>query len=121
MVFVVDDDAAVRDSMSLLLESYGLIVRAFTSAKEFLREQPELANGCLLLDLHMPQMSGLELLDRLRDRGATIPVIAMTGRYDAALGARVRDAGARDILLKPIDDAELIATIDRALNGAAGE
>lgn len=116
-VFVVDDDEAVRESTRALLESYGMTVHDFASAGEFLRANPKPACGCLLLDIHMPGMSGTELMDELRARGATIPVIGITGRYDAALGARVKGAGAIELLLKPVDDAELKATIDRALDG----
>jgi FixJ family two-component response regulator len=116
-VFVVDDHAAVRESTRELLESYGMTVQDFASAADFLRANPKPTRGCLLLDIHMPGMSGLELMDELRSRGATIPIIGITGRYDAALGARVKGAGAVDLLLKPVDDAELKATIDRTLNG----
>jgi FixJ family two-component response regulator len=116
-IFVVDDDEAVRESTRALLESYGMTVQDFASARDFLTANPKPACGCLLLDIHMPEMSGPELMQELRARGATIPVIGITGRYDAALGARVKQAGAIELLLKPVDDAELTATIDRALNG----
>jgi len=116
-IFVVDDDDAVRESTRALLESYGMEVEDFASGGEFLSANPKPHCGCLLLDIHMPGMSGPELMDELRARGATIPVIAITGRYDAGLSARVKGAGAVNLLLKPVDDAELKATIDRALNG----
>ncbi len=118
-VYVVDDDDAVRDSLRLLLESYGMAVHDFGSARSFLSDLPKLGNCCLLLDLHMPEMSGLELLGELRARGADIPVIAITGRGDTSLRARVKEAGALDLLLKPVNDDELLGAIGRALRQGA--
>jgi FixJ family two-component response regulator len=120
IVYVVDDDDAVRDSMRLLLESYGMTVCDFSSARGFLGGLPKPGNCCLLLDLHMPEMGGFELLGALRERGANIPVIAITGRGDASLRERVKQAGALDLLLKPVDDAELVGAIERALHDGAG-
>jgi two-component system, LuxR family, response regulator FixJ len=116
IILVVDDDDAVRDSMRLLLESYGMAVKDYGSAREFLSDQPKSENCCLLLDLHMPEMGGFELLDQLRSRGITIPVIAITGRGDPALRKRVTEAGALGLLLKPVDDEELIDAINLALH-----
>ena len=117
-VHVVDDDEAVRDSTRILLESYGHPVQDYSSARAFLDANPKSPQGCLVLDIHMPGMSGLELLEEMRARKFSLPVIVITGRYDAALGARLREAGAMDVLMKPVDDAELKAKIDRALDRA---
>src|SRR5215213_4246230 len=102
IVHVVDDDEAVRDSLRALLESYGTAVRDYASASEFLLAIPARLEGCVLLDLHMPGMSGLELLDLLRANGSKLPVIAVTGRSDALLKERVVRAGALTLLDKLI-------------------
>ncbi len=114
-VWVVDDDEAVRDSMRVLLESHGLTVRDFASARAFLADQAP-AEGCLLLDLHMPEMSGLELLEKLRSEHVRIPTIIMTGRSDAGLRARAQRAGAVAFLDKPVDEDELLGSIEQALS-----
>jgi two-component system response regulator FixJ len=114
MVFVVDDDDAVRDSMCALLESAGIVVRDYASANDFLQSMSLNSTGCLLLDLHMPGMSGIELLERLRAEGNRIPVIVMTGRSDPALKERVIRGGALELLDKPVDEAMLMNALDRA-------
>jgi len=115
MVHVVDDDDAVRDSMRSLLEAHGLTVREYDSAGAFLSADGE-EGGCLLLDLHMPGMSGLELLETLREKHNDIPTIVMTGRSDAGLRARAQRSGALAFLDKPVDEDQLMSTIDRALS-----
>ena len=119
MVFVVDDDDAVRDSMCALLESTGIQVRDYASANDFLRSIPLNLNACLLLDLHMPGISGVELLERLRADGNRIPVIVMTGRSDPALKERVLRGGAIELLDKPVDEAMLLKALDRAFMSSA--
>lgn len=106
-ICIVDDDEAVRDSISLLLESSGLITRSYPSADAFLRAgEQEMA--CLILDLHMPGTSGLELLQLLRRGGRSQPVFVVSGRRDPGLDAEVRAAGATDLLSKPFDDQALL-------------
>ena len=120
MIYVVDDDVAVRDSMSVLLESYGLSVELFSSAAAFLRDcdAAEHCNGCLLLDLHMPGMTGIELLESLRLAGNSIPTILMTGRSDSALSDRAERAGIVALLNKPVDDVALVQFLGSALGHA---
>lgn len=115
MVHVVDDDDAVRDSVRSLLESHGLAVRDYASARAFLAADDGGEGGCLLLDLHMPEMSGLDLLETLRTRRNDIPTIVMTGRSDAGLKARAQRSGAIAFLDKPVDEDELMNSISHAL------
>jgi len=114
-VYVVDDDDAVRDSMRALLETLGMDVRDYPSAQEFLTDLCKCPEGCLLLDLHMPGMSGMELLEVLRTRSSRLPVIAITGRSDPLLKDRVMRSGALALLDKPVDEAMLMNALGRAL------
>jgi FixJ family two-component response regulator len=116
VVHVVDDDEAVRDSMRALLESFGLNVKTYASARDYLLTSPVQPCGCMLLDLHMPGMSGLELMDVLHGRGSKLPIIAMTGRSDAALKERVARAGAMTLLDKPVADETLLTSLSRAFS-----
>src|SRR5262245_62077208 len=111
IVHVVDDDEAVRDSLRALLESYGFDVHSYASAQEFLVVTALIPTGCVLLDLHMPGMDGLELLDRLQARGSKLPVIVLTGRSDSVLRERVVRAGALTLLDKPVADQILLSSL----------
>jgi two-component system response regulator FixJ len=114
-IFVVDDDEGVRNSLRFLLKSVGLTTRALASAKEFLDfYQPDI-HGCLVLDVRMPGMSGLELQEQLNLRGATIPVIFITGHGDVPMAVEALQHGAFDFLQKPFRDQDLIDRIQRAL------
>lgn len=117
LVYVVDDNRAVRDSLVSLLTSNGIAVRSFASGKDFLSRRAHAARGCLILDLYMPELSGLELLRLLRAGGNAIPVIAISGRRDAVLDAALEREGVLAILSKPFDDGELLGLIDEALRG----
>ena len=114
-IYVVDDNGAVRDSLLALLTSNGLSVRAFASGKEFLARSQGLERSCLILDLYMPELSGLELLRLLRARGNRIPVIAISGRRTPALDADVEREGVLAILSKPFDGDDLLSLIAKAL------
>jgi two-component system, LuxR family, response regulator FixJ len=114
-VYIVDDDEAVRDSLRLLLESSGFIAREFASADLLLKMNID-EMGCLLLDLHMPGISGLELLRLLRARGLKRPVIVISGRRDPVQDAEVLAAGASALLSKPFDDRQLLDLVTEALS-----
>ncbi|MDE3177839.1 MAG: response regulator [Pseudomonadota bacterium] len=114
-VFIVDDDAAVRDSLDLLLGSAGFETQAFDSAESFLAAQREPGRGCLLSDIRMPGKSGVELLEILRQQGDDCPVVLITGHGDVALAVEAMKRGALDFIEKPFDDARLIEAISGAL------
>src|SRR5882724_1737809 len=103
-IYIVDDDESVRDSARALLEAYDYVVEEFASARDILTSFDKLVEGCLLLDLNMPEMGGIELLELLRGRGDTIPVIVVTAQNDTAVLDRARRAGAYAVLEKPVDD-----------------
>lgn len=115
-VFIVDDDAAVRDSLSLLLGLKGFRTQTFACGEDFLAAcHPELA-GCLLLDIRMPGISGLELQAELQRRAILLPVIVITAHGDVATAREALKAGALDFLEKPVDDELLLEVIEHALN-----
>jgi two-component system response regulator FixJ len=114
-VFVVDDDADVRDSLLALLESAGFTVKAFANPKNFLASAAPARSGCLIADIRMPEMDGLELQQELSNRGAKLAVIIITGHGDVPLAVRAMKAGAVDFIEKPFDDELLLASVRRAL------
>jgi two-component system, LuxR family, response regulator FixJ len=114
-VFVVDDDEGVRNSLRFLLKSVGLATQALASASEFLDFYKASQPGCLVLDVRMPGMSGLELQQQLNLRGAVIPVIFITGHGDIPMAVEAMQQGAFDFLQKPFRDQDLIERIQRAL------
>jgi FixJ family two-component response regulator len=115
IVFVVDDDEAVRNSLRLLLKSVGLSATAVASAQQFLSNYDPAQPGCLVLDVRMPGMSGLELQEQLNLRGAIIPVIFITGHGDIPMAVDAMQQGAFDFLQKPFRDQDLIDRVQRAL------
>lgn len=114
-VFVVDDDQAARESLHWLLESVGHHVRCHGSAREFLDAYDGKTPGCLILDVRMPGMGGLELQTHLREEGLCLPVIIVTGHGDVPMAVRAMKAGAVDFLQKPFNDQALLDRIQRAL------
>ena len=115
-VFVVDDDAAVRQGLRFMLRAAGYSVEAFPSARSFLEEYDPRRGGCLLLDVQMPQMSGLELQQRINVRGWRIPVIFITGHGTVQLAIAAVKAGAFDFIEKPLREEALLESIERALH-----
>ncbi|MET3412544.1 two component transcriptional regulator, LuxR family [Methylobacterium sp. UNC300MFChir4.1] len=113
-VHIVDDDLAVRQALAFLLATDGLTVRVHDSATAFLAAEPERV-GCVVTDVRMPGIDGVELLHRLRQRGSLPPVIVMTGHADVALAVAAMKAGAVDFIEKPFDDEVLLASIRSAL------
>jgi len=119
-VYIVDDDAAILDSLKILVESEGYRAVAFASALEFLAsDAPAALDGCLIADVRMPGMSGLELQEELNARGAKLPVIIMTGHGDVPLAVSAMKAGAVDFLEKPFDEEALLDSIRRAIEKPA--
>jgi two-component system response regulator FixJ len=115
LVHVIDDDAAVRDSLAMLLESTGLTVRTYESATGFLAVVAGLTEGCVLTDVRMPELDGLGLQRRLAEENCHLPVIVMTGHGDVPIAVQALKAGATDFLEKPFEDEQLIAAVQRAL------
>ena len=115
IIYLVDDDEALRDSLVWLLESQGFKVEAFASAEAFLRVWRPEFNGCLLLDVRMPGMSGLELHERLRAHYCTLPVIFITGHGDVPMAVGALKKGAIDFIEKPFNDAELLRLVSQCL------
>lgn len=114
-VFVVDDDAAMRESLRFLVESVGLDVETFERAEDFLeRYDPELP-GCLILDVRMPEVSGLELQERLAEYGSGLPIIMVTGYGDVPMAVRAMRNGAVDFIEKPFSDQHLIDRVQEAI------
>ena len=114
-VHVIDDDDAVRDSLAFLLETADLSVRTYASAMEFLEAVPTMPHGCIVTDVRMPEMSGVELARRLKDLGVPDPVIVITGHADVPLAVEAMKAGVTDFIEKPFDDEVILAAIRAAL------
>jgi len=119
-VFIIDDDEAVRDSMSMLLETIDLPHRCFAAASEFLDFYDGTQRGCLVLDIRMPGMSGLELQQRLKERNAILPIIFITGHGDIPMAVEAMRHGALDFMRKPFREQDLLDRIQQALEYEAG-
>lgn len=119
VVHIVDDEEVVRNSLAFLLSGAGFAVRVHESATEFLAVAPQIGNGCLITDLRMPDMDGVELLRRLRDADAMLPAIVITGHGDVQMAVEAMKNGAIDFIEKPFSDDLLIESIGRAASHAA--
>lgn len=120
LVYVIDDDEAVRDSIGMLLDSADLAHQCFASAGDFLALHDGSQRGCLVLDIRMPGMTGLELQQRLAEIGSTLPVIFITGHGDVPMAVEAMRQGAFDFLRKPVDESKFIDRILNALNLESG-
>ncbi len=116
-VLIVDDDEAVRDSLSMVLRAAGRPVETFASAEEFIERGGASRTGCLVLDVRMPGMSGLELQEYLAERSLPLPIVFLTGHGDIPMAVRAVRRGAWEFLQKPVDDGQLLAAVDAALSG----
>jgi len=114
-VYIVDDDRAVRDSLRWLIESIGVKVETYESATDFLRAHDPERPGCIVLDVRMPGMSGLELHERLRRSENCVPVIFITGHGDVPMAVRAMKAGAVDFVSKPFNDQALLDRVQQAI------
>jgi len=115
IVFIVDDDDAVRESLNWLISSIDLKVEAYASAGDFLGQCRPNQSGCLITDVRMPELSGLELQDELNRRGCDLPVIVITGHGDVQTAVRAMKAGAFDFVEKPFNDQLLLDLVNRAV------
>jgi two-component system response regulator FixJ len=116
VVHIIDDDDAVRDSLSFLLGAAGLAITAYDSATAFVARLPSVAAGCIVTDIRMPGLSGVDLLKRLKQEGIRMPVIVITGHGDVPLAVEAMKLGAFEFLEKPFDDDHLLAAIRSALD-----
>ena len=114
-VFIVDDDAAVRDALKMLVKSVGLSVKTFEHGQAFLDQYEPADTGCLVLDIRMPVMGGLELQQELRNRNSSLPIIFITGHGDIPMAVKAVKEGAVDFISKPFRDQELLDCIQRAI------
>ena len=113
---VIDDDQAVRESIEFLLRSARLTVKTYETASAFLAVAPTIGSGCVITDVRMPGMSGIDLLRRLKEMGIGLPVIVITGHGDVPLAVEAMKFGALDFLEKPFDDDVLLASVRSALD-----
>ncbi len=119
LVHVIDDDEAVRDSLGFLFDSCGLPVRTYSSATMFLGITADGVAGCVITDVRMPDMSGLDLLRELKSRGVLTPIIVITGHGDVPLAVEAMREGAHDFIEKPFDDEALLGVVRRVLERGA--
>ncbi len=117
MIFIVDDDAAIRESLRFLLSCEGLEARSFDSASRFLASCTISEQDCVITDIHLPGMDGLALLRTIRARGLKIPVIVMTGWPNSLVRQRAADLGATAFMEKPLKDAEILAVVRNCISG----
>ena len=116
VIAIIDDDESMQDSLHDLMEAAGLVARCFGSAEEFLESDSRTQAACLILDIHMPKMSGLQLQAKLKEEGCDIPVIFITAHGDARMRIRAMRDGAVEFLAKPFDHHLLLKRVRDALN-----
>lgn len=115
MIFSIDDDAAVQRGIARLLTSHGYVVETFPSCTQFLSRPPLDGSGCIVLDLCMPEMDGLQAQTALREAGVTLPIIFLTAHGNVPSSVTAMKAGAIDFLVKPVDEQDLLVAIERAI------
>jgi len=115
-VHVIDDDEAARHSLAFLLGTANISVKTYESATAFLDSLPDVKSGCIITDVRMPGMSGIELLRKLKDLGVAVPVIVVTGHGDVPLAVEAMKIGAADFIEKPFDDEALLQAVRSACN-----
>ena len=120
LVYVIDDDEAVRDSMSMLLDSADFPYQCFQTADEFFKQHNDARRGCLVLDIRMPGMTGLELQQRLASIGSNLPIIFITGHGDVPMAVEAMRRGALDFLRKPVNESNFLERIQHALDQESG-
>jgi two-component system response regulator FixJ len=116
VIYVIDDDDAVRQSLEFLLKTAGVAVRGFDSGKAFLEILPQVDSGCVITDVRMPGITGIELLRRVKQLSPDLPVIVITGHGEISLAVEAMKIGAADFLEKPFDDDHLLAAVRAALD-----
>ena len=116
VVFIVDDDPSVRKSLERLLQSVGLAAKSFDSAAQFLQCSHGQETGCLVLDVRMPEISGLELQEKMLKAGILLPIVFISGHGTVPMSVRAMKAGAMDFLLKPFDEQDLLDAVYRAID-----
>jgi len=115
LVHVIDDDDAIRQSLAFLLKSAKMDVKTYSSAQAFLEAMPDVTSSCVITDVRMPGMSGVDLLRRLKELNISVPVIVVTGHGDVPLAVEAMKIGAADFMEKPFDDEALLASVRSAL------
>ncbi|KTD45615.1 two component response regulator PilR [Legionella rubrilucens] len=115
-VFIIDDEPEVSEALQWLFESVGIQVKAYTNAYAFLEQYHANMRGCLISDVRMPGMSGLELIEKLKEQNNLLPVIIITGYGDVPMAIRAMKAGAIDFILKPVNDQNLLEIVQQCLN-----
>ena len=118
-IYVIDDDEAVRQSLEFLLKTAGIKVRSFESGKAFLDVLPQVDSGCIVTDVRMPEITGIDLLKKVKEVKPDLPVIVITGHGDIALAVEAMKIGAVDFLEKPFDDEHLLSAVKGALDREA--
>jgi len=116
IIYVIDDDDAVRESLEFLLKTAGIAVRGFETARAFLEVLPQVSAGCVITDVRMPEITGIDLLRKVKEVKPDLPVIVITGHGDISLAVEAMKIGAIDFLEKPFDDDHLLASVRTALD-----
>ncbi len=119
IIYIIDDDDAVRQSLQFLLKTAGLKAQTFESARAFFMVLPQVTSGCVITDVRMPDITGIDLLKKVKEVNPDLPVIVITGHGDIALAVEAMKIGAMDFLEKPFDDDQLLASVRTALDREA--